>query len=198
MEQRRSEILSAAARVYAQHGFRGSTTKRIAQEAGVNEVTIFRHFGSKDRLLEEAISKFAGGPRVVHLPQQPIDPERELNEWAASLLAHLRAMRSMIRTCMGELEERPEMTSCASSAPSAAFAELRNYLQNLAVHGFTRSEYDASAAAAMLIGAVFSDAMGRDMMPQVYPPATNAAALYTSLLLRAVGVTTNNTSSLQK
>jgi AcrR family transcriptional regulator len=184
----RKEILRAAARVYAQHGFRGSTTRRIATEAGVNEVTIFRYFGSKDTLLNEAIAKFAGGPRVVHLPATPVDPKRELLEWSESLLANLRAMRSMIRTCMGELEERPEMTTCASSAPSAAFSELREYLQKLYTKKFTRETFDPEAAAAMLIGALFSDAMGRDMMPHVYPPAASAAERYSALLLRAVGV----------
>ena len=41
----------------------------------------------------------------------------------------------------------------------------------------------------MLMGAIFADAMGRDVMPDVYPqPAANAAEMYTGLLLRAIGV----------
>jgi hypothetical protein len=80
------------------------------------------------------------------------------------------------------------MTSCASSAPSAAFGELREYLQKLHTLKFTSEQFDPEAAAAMLIGALFSDAMGRDMMPHVYPPAASAAERYSALLLRAVGV----------
>ena len=48
----RETILHAAARVFSQHGFRGSTTRRIADAASVNEVTIFRYFGSKAALLQ--------------------------------------------------------------------------------------------------------------------------------------------------
>ena len=48
----RSRILAAAAHVYAQYGFRGATTRLIANEAGVNEVTLFRTFGSKAELLQ--------------------------------------------------------------------------------------------------------------------------------------------------
>jgi len=48
----RERILAAAARVYAEHGFRGATTRRIAEEAGVNEITIFRQFGSKAALID--------------------------------------------------------------------------------------------------------------------------------------------------
>ena len=43
----RDRILEAAALVYAETGFRGATTRRIAERAGVNEITLFRHFGSK-------------------------------------------------------------------------------------------------------------------------------------------------------
>ena len=48
----RDRILDAAKRIYAQHGFRGATTRLIAIEAGVNEVTLFRTFGSKAALFE--------------------------------------------------------------------------------------------------------------------------------------------------
>ena len=52
--------------------------------------------------------------------------------------------------------------------------------------GRPRAE-DAYAAGTMLMAALFSDAMGRDMMPGLYPePADRAAALYVRLFLRAV------------
>jgi AcrR family transcriptional regulator len=51
----RERILDAAARVYSKHGFRGATTRLIAAEAGVNEVTLFRTFGSKGALLEAVL-----------------------------------------------------------------------------------------------------------------------------------------------
>ena len=53
----RERILEAAARVYAMHGFRGATTRLIANEAGVNEVTLFRSFGSKGALLEAVLEQ---------------------------------------------------------------------------------------------------------------------------------------------
>src|SRR3989442_6666630 len=44
------QILKNAIRLFAQKGFRGTTTREIALAAGVNEVTIFRHFSSKQDL----------------------------------------------------------------------------------------------------------------------------------------------------
>jgi AcrR family transcriptional regulator len=46
----RGKILKTAIRLFAQNGFRGTTTKEIALAAGVNEVTIFRHFASKQEV----------------------------------------------------------------------------------------------------------------------------------------------------
>ncbi len=49
-EERRREILRAAVALFSRHGFRGTTTKEIAQAAGVSEAIIFRHFATKHEL----------------------------------------------------------------------------------------------------------------------------------------------------
>src|ERR1700679_741224 len=77
----RDHILDAAARLYGEHGFRGTTTRRIAQEAGVNEVTLFRLFGSKTALLLEPLRGQGGEPIRAELPAVPVDPLTELTEW---------------------------------------------------------------------------------------------------------------------
>lgn len=47
---RQAGIIAAATRCFAERGFGGTTTASVAQEAGVNEALLFRHFGSKQRL----------------------------------------------------------------------------------------------------------------------------------------------------
>jgi AcrR family transcriptional regulator len=186
---RRNEILAAAAEVFAQHGFRGSTTRRIAEAAGVNEITIFRQFGSKEALLREAMMHMTESAGLAELPEIPADPERELTEWSESFIQHLRLRSPIIRKTMGEIEERPEMSECASTVPIRASNELCKYLVALRRQGRTAEKFDATTAAAMLMGALFSDAMGRGMMPDVFPqPQEKAAHMYTVLLLRALGV----------
>ena len=66
---RRDEVLAAAAEVFAQHGFRGSTTRRIAEAAGVNEITIFRQFGSKALLLREAMNHMTESAGLAEFPE---------------------------------------------------------------------------------------------------------------------------------
>ena len=44
-------IIEAAMRLFAREGYREVTTKRLAAEAGVNEITLFRRFRSKENIL---------------------------------------------------------------------------------------------------------------------------------------------------
>src|SRR3977135_2600914 len=96
----RDQLLEAAARLYAEAGYRGATTRRIAVQAGVNEVTLFRHFGSKDALMREAIARAGQAGVTDLLPQTARDPFREVRDWAKAHIAELRERRSLIRTCM--------------------------------------------------------------------------------------------------
>jgi AcrR family transcriptional regulator len=51
-DERRSQILRVAIRLFSQCGFSGTTTKEIAREAGVSEAMVFRHFATKSELYD--------------------------------------------------------------------------------------------------------------------------------------------------
>lgn len=185
----RDQLLEAAARIYAEAGYRGATTRRIAIKAGVNEVTLFRHFGSKDALMREAILRAGTSPSHHLLPDFPRDPSRELREWATTHIAELRERRSLIRTCMGEIKEHPGIFSTPNSPPAVAAAALSRYLRRLKESGMAKAQFDEAAASALLLGALFADAMGRDIMPDLYRnEADEAVEQYIQLFLRALGV----------
>lgn len=188
-EPTKQHLIEAAARVYSDVGFRGATTRRIADEAGVNEVTLFRLFGSKAALIGEAVrSQSAAGP-AASLPEVPKDPEAELTEWAAEDHTFMFECRGMIRATMAEMNERPECALEVADHPVESFRALCSYVERLAEHGFIPSAKDAAPAAAMLKGSLFADAMGRDMMPEMFPPADQAPSTYVRLFLRALGAT---------
>jgi AcrR family transcriptional regulator len=185
----RDKILAAAVQVYAETGFRGATTRRIAAEAGVNEITLFRHFGSKLALLSEAIGAAGREVAAASLPQSPAHPQEELTAWARSHIELLRRKRALIRTCMGDFEEHPEMMPpCGSPAAQAAQA-LCVYIESLRRAGFTSAAVDSGAAATMLMGALFADAMGRDLMPDMdRGTPEEGVAEYVRIFLRGIGV----------
>jgi AcrR family transcriptional regulator len=191
----RTAILNAAVQVFSQHGFRGSTTRRIADAAEVNEVTIFRYFGSKEALLQEAINTPTVVGIITPLPSDPVNPEKELEAWASGIVKHLQSRKSVIRKCMGEIEERPELTARAAEMPTRATNELCEYFQRLTDLGFTKQEFDPTVASAMLIAALFHDAMSREVMPDIFPkPASEAPKKYAELILRAIGVKPTTTT----
>ncbi|MGH9785465.1 MAG: TetR/AcrR family transcriptional regulator [Terriglobia bacterium] len=47
---RQEQILAVAERLFARLGFQGTTTRQIAERAGVNEALLFRHFPTKEKL----------------------------------------------------------------------------------------------------------------------------------------------------
>jgi len=49
-DERRSQILQVAIKLFSKKGFSGTTTKEIARGAGVSEAMVFRHFANKDEL----------------------------------------------------------------------------------------------------------------------------------------------------
>jgi AcrR family transcriptional regulator len=185
----RDQLLEAAARLYAEAGYRGATTRRIAMQAGVNEITLFRHFGSKDALIREAIARAGSSIEAQALPDPPRDPSRELKDWAKAHIAALRKRRSLIRTCMGEIEEHPGIFAGGNSAPAVAAKALCQYLRRLRETGQAKAQFDEGAASTMLMGVLFADAMARDIMPDMYRNEPDQALdEYIRLFLRSVGV----------
>jgi AcrR family transcriptional regulator len=98
----REALLRAAIKIFAETGSRGATTRRIAQEAKVNEVTLFRHFKSKDDLLRCALQFFASQAIQRSLPDDPVNPREELVEWCRAHHRELYKVRALIRRSMGE------------------------------------------------------------------------------------------------
>jgi AcrR family transcriptional regulator len=190
IDDHRHRILQAAARVYTQHGWRGATTRRIAEEAGVNEVTLFRHFGSKDALLEQMMRHISAEKAQLRLPDEPQQPEDELMGWATIHHRDTCGKRPLIRQMMSDFEERPDLVSCAADGPHSAMNQLRRYVDQLHRAGFmdeqvTPAEIDA--AVSMFMGAVFADGMNRDVMPLMFPqPVEITLRSYVRIFLRGL------------
>ena len=184
----RDRILQAAATLYAETGFRGATTRRIAERAGVNEITLFRHFGSKTRLLHEAVKCAGAVANLSELPARPGDPRAELLEWALITHRGLNRHASLIRTAMAEIEERPEFMPHERSPTMCAGISLRGYLEHLREEGRIRPGVDLDAATTMFLGTLFTDALSRDILAKLYPnPPEESIEQYVDLFLHALG-----------
>ncbi len=61
------KIIKAAIKVFSEKGFEGATTSEIAQEAGVAEGTIFRHFGTKKGILHGILFSVVSDVQSSHM-----------------------------------------------------------------------------------------------------------------------------------
>lgn len=183
----RQRLLEAAARVFAESGFRGATTRRIAEVAGVNEVTLFRLFGSKSALMAQTV-QCLHPMQGIALPDPPNHVARELEEWAAAHLEAMRESRHLIRKTMAELEEHPEMSPVVCDAKAPFHDQLMRYAAQVWRPGSQLARDDMRTACTMLISALFSDALGREAVPSAYPsPPESAARKYVKAFLAMLG-----------
>ena len=188
----RERILEAASRVYAKHGFRGATTRLIAIEAGVNEITLFRTFGSKSALLEAVLEQHSRPGQAPSLPDEPADPLAELTTFVSRSLERVREMRPLLVHTMGELDERPEAAEFACRGRHDVHDTITAYIRRLQARGMAAADTDVDVAAVMLTALVMSDAMARHFVPDVYPPLDEAAERYVRAFLRVVGASIPN------
>ncbi|MCH4886018.1 TetR/AcrR family transcriptional regulator [Acidaminobacter sp. JC074] len=62
----RNKIMKVALKLFSEQGYYATPTKLIAQEAGVNELTLFRHFGTKEKLFQETTENYVKDLDLTH------------------------------------------------------------------------------------------------------------------------------------
>jgi len=68
--ERQEQILQAAIEVFSQNGFRGTTLRQLAHQAGVSEAMIYYHFPSKEALYDAILKKKIEASRHLFFPEQ--------------------------------------------------------------------------------------------------------------------------------
>lgn len=184
----RTQLLDAAVNVFAEAGFRGATTRRIAQAARVNEVTLFRHFGSKEGLIMEAIYRLLEALHTqVLLPEEPVDPPSELLDWTRRHYTFILEHQRLIKAAMAEAQTHPDMSCVGQRVSEMVDEPLQAYLQRLQALGWCEEDFDVFAAASTLSGVIFADAIGRELHPHCYRfPEQDAPQRYLDFFMRAL------------
>ncbi len=151
-----NRIIEAAIELVNEKGYKGATTKMIAEKANVNEVTLFRHFGSKKGIVEAAIHKYS----FDELANILSDFEKNLT-WnlhddvrhlARQYQGFIEKRREIILISLKESGQFPELDQMISHVPLAYKQKLISYFSEMMDRGKIRTvDADATAANFMFL-----------------------------------------------
>ncbi|MGC4073185.1 MAG: TetR/AcrR family transcriptional regulator [Nibricoccus sp.] len=170
----RERLLSAAAVVFSRAGLVGATTREIAREAGVNEVTLFRHFQSKDGLIAAVVGKNFG-PNVVHenpvVPPTTSDLRADLLSFARSYEKILTENLPLVRTLIGEVHHEQHVLH-EKQVFKAIFLPLKEALFN---------RVEAARKTGQIVGRMRADVLADLFFAMIFTGVLRRSALHVKL-----------------
>src|SRR5207248_2269849 len=93
-EERRAAIIKAVRRVFAEKGFDGTTTRELAQAAGVSEGLLFKHFPHKETLY--------AAMQLACCHQEDCERTRRLKSLEPSTSTLILLIHTMVSKMVGE------------------------------------------------------------------------------------------------
>ncbi len=151
--QTRDRILNAARKLFASQGFDGTTTRDLAQTAGVAEGTLFRHFANKKAILVEVAT--SGWIEIL------TDLLTELSEMG-SYKAVAQVMRrrmwnmqknvDMMRVCFMEAQFHPDLRDRIQSEVIEKMTDVAEAFFQTAMDRGIYRQMDAKLVAKVFLG----------------------------------------------
>jgi AcrR family transcriptional regulator len=163
----RERILAAARDLFYRHGIRAIGVDAIAEAAGTNKMTLYRHFPSKDELVAECLRQFAAEAeaRWDRLEAaHPGDPRAQLRAWVKAAGEHIANKDARGCPLCNAAVELPEKDHPGRRVIEACKTSQRNRLVRLCrAAGATQAERLADELFLLLEGALVSvQSVGRE------------------------------------
>jgi AcrR family transcriptional regulator len=161
----RERLLTVAADLFYRHGIRAVGVEAIAEAAGTNKMTLYRHFASKDELVAEYLRQSAKGADACwsKLEQAyPGDALAQLRAWLKEMAAHVANADERGCPLVNAAVELPEKGHPARRVIEVAKATQRSRLIRLCgAAGLSEPEMLADELHLLLEGArVTSQSVG--------------------------------------
>lgn len=164
----RERLLTAAIEVFSTAGVVGATTRAIARQAGVNEVTLFRHFESKEQLLGAVVEQVTAlnSEALAHQEEWTQDLRRDLLDYARMHDEMLEEYASLVRMFIGEAQRHPQESFQVLQQYFLPLREkLVDYLNQCIDRGTVRADIDLSLAVDQLTGMLLAGMLRRHTLP---------------------------------
>ena len=154
----KEKILDAAVALVSQKGYLGATTREIARGAGVTELTLFRHFGSKEKLFEACLNRNTFLPTLKELMPdlEDLSYEDALRTVGRSFLLSLKERKPIVMIMQAEMCRYPDkMKRMSGTFFDEMLGTLAGYFTAHQRKGELRS-FPPELAARMFLGMLFS------------------------------------------
>ena len=160
--QARTRILQAAQRLFAAKGFEGTTTRDLAQTAGVAEGTLFRHFANKKAILVEVATS-----GWVDILTDLLTELSEMGSYQAIAQVMRRRMWNLqknadiMRVCFMEVQFHPDLRDRIQTEVIDKMTDVAEAFFQTAIDKGIYRQMDAKLGAKVFLGlfaiAGFSD-----------------------------------------
>ena len=147
-EETRTRVLDAAAALFDEHGYEGTTIAAVAADAGVSAETVYARFGNKRTLLGELVERAVrgGDPRPVPeqdrpraLAAEPV-PREQLRLFASDIAARLERAAPLVAVVGGAARAEPELAELLERLHAQRRRNLATLVDALAANGPLRLE----------------------------------------------------------
>jgi AcrR family transcriptional regulator len=163
----KEKLLKATLKLISEKGYLGATTREIAQEAGVTELTLFRHFGSKERLFEELLKGHTFLPMLKELlPElEGLSFEDALTLIATRFLLSLKERKSMVKIMYSEVTSYPvKIREVYNKFIDEMRMTLARYFESLQARGVLRKNMSPEMAARVFLWILVSYFRSEEIM----------------------------------
>jgi AcrR family transcriptional regulator len=151
----RDRLLAAALQQLVACGYRGATSRKIAQAAGVNEITLFRHFASKDELIRTALIE-KSREKSMRLPEPTGVLEEDLHLFAEELVRAITEESAFILRLIPELSQfPPPLQSVVTQAANDFTNTMASFFHYYQQEGILNAECGVDIAT-MFLGPIFT------------------------------------------
>ena len=182
-DETRQRIISAALQLFGQLGYSQATTRAIADAAGVNEVTLFRHFGNKKTLLFACMQDFNKTGFALNFEEELTgDYACDLLRMATRQLADTRAKPDILRVMLCDSRNVPELREALLSGARGNLSRLSAYFQQQVQAGYVRSDLDPEVLAFAFDSMFSTSLLVESMLQEPLTPRLSPEALVTPLV----------------
>ncbi len=166
MDDTRQRIIHAALQLFGKIGYASTTTRAIADMANVNEVTIFRHFGSKKNLLMSCMQTFNAGNFAARFESYLTgNYHLDILQMAKLQIEDTSKNLDILRVLVCDARNVPDLREAMMIGASGNMSKLAKYFQKQLDAGVIRPELFAEELA-VLFDHIFSMKLFYDNMFQ--------------------------------